>query len=117
MVTKQQKFDIILCGGRVIDPKNDIDQHLDIAISDGHIVAIESELDKGAAKQIHDITGIMAVPGLIDLHTHFYHKATAYGVDPNPVAVRSTIATMVDAAGDSSNCVNMAEISFVLLFC
>ena len=97
MVTKQQKFDIILCGGRVIDPKNDIDQHLDIAISDGHIVAIESELDKGAAKQIHDITGFMAVPGLIDLHTHFYHKATAYGVDPNPVAARSTIATMVDA--------------------
>jgi dihydroorotase len=97
MVNNQHEYDILLCGGRVVDPENGIDEILDVAIRDGHIAAVAKGLDDTVAKQIHDVSGIMVVPGLIDLHTHFYHKATSYGVDPNPVAAQSVIATMVDA--------------------
>ena len=40
---------------------------------------------------------MLVAPGLIDLHTHVYHKATSYGVDPDAIALRSVLTTMVDA--------------------
>ena len=44
-----------------------------------------------------DATGLMVVPGLIDLHTHVYRGATFWGIDPDPVAARSGATTWVDA--------------------
>jgi dihydroorotase len=97
MVAEATAYDLLLKGGRVIDPRNEIDGIYDLAVREGRIVAIAPALEPGAARVVRDVAGALVVPGLIDLHTHVYHKATFLGVDPDPVAARSSVATMVDA--------------------
>jgi dihydroorotase len=90
-------YDLVLAGGHVIDPRNGVDGRRDVAIRDGRIAAVGKDLDKGAAQQVRDVSGLLVVPGLVDIHTHIYHKATAYGVDADAVATRSAVTTLVDA--------------------
>lgn len=71
---KKGKFDLIISGGRVMDPVSDFDKIADIFIQDGKIVRIESDkrkkVDKNFAVQIIDAKGKIVCPGLIDMHTH-----------------------------------------------
>lgn len=96
MVDASKKYDLVITGGRVIDPHNRHDGIADVAVDGGRIAAIGPDLARQATDTF-DAHGLLVVPGLIDLHTHIYHKATAYGVDPDPVARRSGVVTMVDA--------------------
>ncbi len=91
------RYDLVVRGGRVIDPRSKRDGVADIAIANGRIAAIEDSLPGVEGMRSIDARGLLVVPGLIDLHTHIYHKATAYGVDPEPVARRSGAVTLVDA--------------------
>ncbi len=97
MVKDSDKWDLIIAGGRVIDPVNGLDTIADVAIFDGRIAAVGRDLPRSHHVAIQDANGLIVTPGLIDIHTHIYHKATAYGVDPDPVARRSGTVTMVDA--------------------
>ncbi|MCA0240981.1 MAG: amidohydrolase/deacetylase family metallohydrolase [Proteobacteria bacterium] len=91
-------LDAVIAGARVIDPTHGIDETLDIGIGNGRIARLGRDLARTAgAAAVHDAAGAIALPGLIDLHTHVYHKATSYGVDPDAVARRSLVTTMVDA--------------------
>lgn len=92
-----QAPDLLLVGGRVIDPRHGIDTVADVAILDGRIAQVGADLPQRGAREVRDTRGLLVVPGLIDLHTHVYHKATSYGVDPDAVAQRSCVTTMVDA--------------------
>ena len=97
MVTEIEYFDLLLAGGHVIDPRNGIDGRRDVAIREGRIAAVGENLARDGAKEVRDVSGLTVTPGLIDIHTHIYHKATFYGVDPDPIAARSVSATLVDA--------------------
>jgi dihydroorotase len=63
------KYDLIIQGGRVIDPSRKLDSIRDVAIADGHIAAIKTNIHTSATETI-DATGKLVVPGLIDIHTH-----------------------------------------------
>ena len=63
------KYDLIVKGGRVIDPSRKLDAVRDVAISGGRIAAIEPSLSADAAETL-DAAGKLVVPGLIDVHTH-----------------------------------------------
>ena len=63
------KYDLIIKGGRVIDPSRKLDAVRDVAISHGRIEAIETNI-KGDAAETIDASGKLVVPGLIDIHTH-----------------------------------------------
>ncbi|MFE8151002.1 amidohydrolase/deacetylase family metallohydrolase [Brenneria goodwinii] len=89
-------YDLVLKGGRLIDERNGLDAVCDIAIKAGRIAAIGGDLTPGA-RYIRDVSGCIVSPGLIDFHTHVYHKATSLGVDPNMLARRSAVTTLVDA--------------------
>jgi dihydroorotase len=88
--------DLILTGGRIIDPANGRDEISDIAFADGKVAAVGRDLPRGGAKTV-DIAGKLVVPGLIDLHTHVYWGGTSLGVDAAAVARRSGTTTFVDA--------------------
>ncbi len=91
-----QGFDIVLRGGRVLDERNGIDGVLDVAIKAGRIAALGKDLATAGAK-VEDVSGAIVAPGLIDIHTHVYHKATSLSVDPGFIARRSACTTLVDA--------------------
>ena len=62
-------YDLLIKGGRVIDPSRKLDAVRDIAIANGHIAAVETGI-AADAKQTIDASGKLVVPGLIDIHTH-----------------------------------------------
>ncbi len=64
------RYDLILKGGRVIDPANDIDQVADVAIKDGKIARVGESIPGGNG--CVDVTGFLVTPGLIDIHVHAY---------------------------------------------
>lgn len=63
-------FDLLLVGGRVVDPLNKLDGHVDIGVVDGKIKEVKSGIDRRAADKIVDLKGKTAIPGVIDSHMH-----------------------------------------------
>ncbi|MCD6155406.1 MAG: amidohydrolase family protein [Candidatus Verstraetearchaeota archaeon] len=63
-------FDLILKGGRVIDPKNNLDSILDVGVVKGKIAEISDELDVRSASKVVDVSGKIVFPGVIDTHVH-----------------------------------------------
>ncbi|HUR34193.1 MAG TPA: amidohydrolase family protein [Vicinamibacterales bacterium] len=68
-IVAQARYDLVIRGGRVIDPSLRLDAVRDIGITNGRIAAVESGLAADAAETI-DARGKLVVPGLIDIHTH-----------------------------------------------
>ena len=88
--------DLVLRGGRVIDPASGRDETADVAFGDGKVTGVGRDLAGGGA-EIVDARGLLVVPGLIDFHTHVYWGGTSLGVDAAEVAQRSGTTTFVDA--------------------
>src|SRR5579871_2994578 len=64
-----KKYDLVIKGGRIIDPSRKLDAMRDIAIAEGRIAAIAANISAEGAETI-DAGGKLVVPGLIDIHTH-----------------------------------------------
>ncbi len=92
-----EPYDLLLKGGRVIDPRSGLDGLRDVAIQGGRIAAIEPRIDPTTVKQVRPVGGKIVCPGLIDFHTHVYDKATSCSVDPAYLSRRSVVSTLVDA--------------------
>jgi dihydroorotase len=86
--------DLVLKGGRVVDPSQGLDKVADIAFADGKVVAIGDEL---MGKDTRDVGGKIVSPGLIDLHTHVYWGGTSLGVEAELLARSGGVTTFVDA--------------------
>jgi dihydroorotase len=91
----RENYDLILRGGRVIDPANGIDEILDIAVRDGHIAKLAHYIEEPAT-QILDVAGKIIAPGLIDFHAHVYQGLSVYGLDPDRVGLRSGVTHVND---------------------
>jgi dihydroorotase len=90
------RYDVLITGGRVIDPGSRLVGDLDVAIAGGKIAAVESSIPRESAGRVIDASGQLVTPGLIDLHTHIYWGATYWGIEPDPVAARSGVTTWLD---------------------
>jgi dihydroorotase len=89
-------YDLILTGGRVIDPSQSIDAKLDVAFANGKVAAIGPNLAAERHTQKKDVTGRIVTPGLIDLHTHVYWGGTSLGIDAEEFCRTSGVTTSVD---------------------
>ena len=69
--------DLVLKGGKVIDPSQGLDRVTDVAFAAGKVSAIGDGLQ---GKDVRDVAGKIVAPGLIDLHTHVYWGGTSLGV-------------------------------------
>ena len=95
-------YDLIVKGGTVVDPSQNLHGVNDVAIEDGKIARIGPDISTDEAKRVVEVKGKIVTPGLIDLHTHVYAGVNGTGVDPDIGGVRAGVTTMVDAG--SSGC-------------
>lgn len=109
----QPAYDLILKGGRVIDPKNKIDAVMDVAITGGKIAQVAPGIASSQAKMVVPVDGLLVVPGLVDMHVHVFAGTMGgeytgeLGVRPDGFTFRSGVTTVVDAG--SSGWRNFAE--------
>lgn len=91
-------YDLLLKRGHVIDPLNNIDRKMDVAISGGKVAAVEADLNPALAKQTVDVAGYYVTPGIIDIHVHVYHTREPEGLSvmADSHSFRSGVTTMVD---------------------
>ena len=100
-----QQYDLLLKGGHLIDPKNGINSVMDVAISEGKIAEVASDIAESQAKKVVDVQGLYVTPGLIDMHVHVFsgNKPGAYIADgatsvmPDGFTFRAGVTTVVDA--------------------
>ena len=89
--------DLLLKGGEVIDPSQDIRAKLDVAVTDGVISAVAPDIDPSGASRVINVDGNIVIPGMIDLHTHVYEGINQNGINPDLAGVRSGVTTVLDA--------------------
>ena len=89
--------DLLLKGGEVIDPSQDIRAKLDVAVTDGVISAVAPDIDPSSAARVINVDGNIVVPGMIDLHTHVYEGINQNGINPDLAGVLSGVTTVLDA--------------------
>jgi dihydroorotase len=102
-----QAYDIVIKGGHVIDPKNNIDAVMDIAVKDGKIEKIAASIDGKQAAQTVDAKGLYVTPGIIDIHAHVffgtepdhYLSNGMVSVVPDGFTFRVGVTTVVDCGG------------------
>ena len=102
-----QPYAIVIKDGHVIDPKNNINATMDVAIQDGKIALVAKSIDAKQGRQVVNAKGMYVVPGLIDIHGHVFYgteKDHAYGngtsaIPPDGFTFRVGVTTIVDAGG------------------
>jgi dihydroorotase len=103
-VSAQQKYDLLLKGGHVVDGRNRISAVRDVAIANGKIAAVQANINPADAFKVVDATGYYVTPGLVDIHVHVYAgtgERGSYAGDnslyPDGFTLRSGVTTVVDA--------------------
>jgi dihydroorotase len=109
--SQEKKYSIIIKGGHVIDPKNNIDGIMDVAVegtpggTDGKIALVAKNIDSKLAAQVVDAKGLYVTPGLIDIHVHYFwgtdlkgtYRNGPNGLQADGFTFRSGVTTVVDA--------------------
>jgi len=91
------KYDLLIKGGRVIDPSLRLDAVRDVAIAGGRITAVETNIT-GAAAETIDARGKLVVPGLLDIHTH-----TGRSADGPGLVLRDGVTGWIDAGSQGAD--------------
>ncbi len=113
-------YDLLLKGGHLIDPQNDLDGARDVAVADGRVAAVDVDIPVDRAERAIDVGGLYITPGLVDIHTHMYATAgnrDAWAGDnsilPDGFSFRAGVTTMMDTG--SAGCRNFEDFRFRVL--
>ena len=91
------RYSLLLKGGRVIDPAQEISEERDVAISGSKIARVAKNIAESEAKQVLDVRGKIVTPGLIDVHVHVYDGVVPFGIPADPNCIAKGVTTVVDA--------------------
>jgi dihydroorotase len=95
-VEKSTTYDLLLKGGRVIDPKNGVDGTMDVAIANGKVARLAEGIAEADASKVVDVSGLLITPGLIDIHVHYFTAVGPFGISPDDHSFPSGVTTAVD---------------------
>src|SRR6202020_2900034 len=93
---KPMPFDLVLRGGRVVDPSQKLDAVTDVAFSGGKVAMVGNALKVDPGTDVRDVSGYIVTPGLIDLHTHVYWGGSSIGIDADEIWRHSGVTTAID---------------------
>jgi len=95
-------FDLLIRGGEVVDPSQNLRGVRDVAVKDGRIAALAESLPDADTKRTVDARGLIVTPGLIDLHVHVYPGYGPFGIEPDPLCPAGGVTTLLDAGSAGS---------------
>ena len=100
LAREEAKYDILLRGGHVINPANNINSVMDVAVQDGKIASIEKSIPDEKAKRVFDVSNYYVTPGFIDIHAHVFYTfftPSARSIIADDFCFPSGVTTVVDA--------------------
>src|SRR5262249_42700990 len=92
-----KRYDLLIRGGRVIDPSQDLSAPRDIAILGHTIASAAGDIPRAAAQNDVDVRGAIVTPGLIDVHVHVYDGVAPLGIPADPNCIAKGVTTVLDA--------------------
>ena len=106
-IAQAPQYDLLVRGGRLIDPRNGIDGLRDVAIKEGKIARVAEGIPTSEARHVVDATGLIVTPGLIDIHAHVFYgtdpdtylSGGVSAVAPDGFTFRVGVTTVVDVGG------------------
>jgi dihydroorotase len=103
-VSVAQTYSIVIKDGHVIDPKNNINGMMDIAIQDGKIVQVGKNVDTKQAIQVVNAKGMYVTPGLVDIHGHVF-----FGTEPDHYLSNGLVAVAPDGFTFRVGCTTIVD--------
>ena len=97
MHTQSKRYDLLIKGGQVVDPSQDLSAARDIAILGHTIAKVAPDIPEADAQHVLDASGSIVTPGLIDVHVHVYDGVAPLGIPPDPNCVAKGVTTVLDA--------------------
>ena len=98
-----QQYDLVLKGGHVIDPKNNVNAVRDVAINGSRVAAVAPDIPAAQARKVLNVQGLYVTPGIVDIHAHVWagtRPGTTNGGQssfyPDHLSFRTGVTTMVD---------------------
>lgn len=91
------KYDLLLTGGEVIDPSQNLRAVRDVAFNEGKVAAVEAGLSKEDAHEIVDVSGKLVTPGLIDIHGHYFEHIVPFSIAADVACLPNGVTTTLDA--------------------
>jgi dihydroorotase len=96
------RFDLVIKGGKVVDPSQQLSAPRDVGIRDGKIAEV-TEIAETEARQVLDARGKIVTPGLIDVHVHVYDGVAPLGIPADPNCIAKGVTTVVDAGSSGAH--------------
>src|SRR4029079_11026381 len=97
------KFDLVIKGGDVLDPSQSLRGKRDIGIRFGVIEALEADIPAERAQRVLDASGKLVTPGLIDLHAHVSPYGSGIGIPADELVPFQATTTLVSAGDAGAN--------------
>lgn len=95
--TPNARYDLLIRGGRVVDPSQGLSAERDVAVTSNKIAMLAARIPEVEARQVLDARGKIVTPGLIDIHVHVYDGVAPLGIPADPTCIAKGVTTVVDA--------------------
>ncbi len=103
--------ELLIKGGEVIDPAQDLRGRLDVALGGGKVLALAEEISGEGAAQVYDAGGKLVLPGLIDMHCHLGAVHGEPAGEPDVIGLRQGVTTLGE--GGSLGCRTFDEVAAI----
>jgi len=103
VIGPDDKFDLLVKGGNVLDPSQSLRGKRDIGIRYGVVEALEDDIPAERALRVLDAAGKLVTPGLVDLHTHVFPYGSAIGIPADELVAHQCTTTCVSAGDAGAN--------------
>ncbi len=102
-VAQPPSYDLLIKGGRLIDPAQKVSAPRDVAIAGGMVARVDQDIPRAQAKQVLDAAGKVVTPGWIDMHVHVFDGVALASIDADAIGIRTGVTTLVDAGSAGAN--------------